>query len=72
VKLSELVDTIEHATGRKLIREQKELQPGDVPLTWANISKANKLLGYQPATRFSDGIQRFVSWYRSVGAVRRS
>jgi UDP-glucuronate 4-epimerase len=72
VKLLELVDTIEQATGRKLIREQKELQPGDVPLTWADISKAQRLLGYQPATQFGDGIQRFVSWYRSVGAGRRS
>jgi UDP-glucuronate 4-epimerase len=72
VKLSELVDTIEHATGRKLIREQRELQPGDVPLTWADISKAQRLLGYQPATKFGDGIQRFVSWYRSVGSGRRS
>jgi len=72
VKLSEMVDAIEQATGRKLIREQKELQPGDVPLTWADISKAQRLLGYRPATKFGDGIQRFVSWYRSVGAGRHS
>jgi UDP-glucuronate 4-epimerase len=72
VKLSEMVDAIEQATGRKLIREQKELQPGDVPLTWADISKAQRLLGYRPATKFGDGIQRFVSWYRSMGAGRHS
>ena len=72
VRLSELVETLEHATGRTAIREQAPLQPGDVPLTWADISKAQNRLGYQPGTGFSEGIKRFVNWYRSMDAGRRA
>ena len=71
VKLAELVELLERVTGRKAIRDQKPPQPGDVPITWANISKAGRLLGYQPATRIEDGLVQFVSWYRGAGADRR-
>ena len=70
VKLAELVELLERVTGRKAIREQKPLQPGDVPLTWANIGKASKALGYSPATGLEDGLTRFVAWYRSIAAKR--
>ncbi len=70
VKLSELVQAIERVTGRKAIRHQSPPQPGDVPLTWADISKAHRLLGYQPATPLSQGLDKFVAWYREVGAGR--
>ena len=40
-------------------------QPGDVPITFAAISKARRLLGYEPRTPFPEGICRFVSWHRS-------
>jgi UDP-glucuronate 4-epimerase len=70
VKLSELVELLETATGRKADRQRKPLQPGDVPLTWADVSKAARLLGYRPATRIEEGLQRFVAWYRSVAACR--
>ena len=66
VKLSELVELLERATGRKAVREQKPLQPGDVPLTWANITKAREALNYQPATSLQQGLARFVAWYRSA------
>lgn len=65
VKLTELVDELERATGRRAIREQKPMQPGDVPLTWADISKASSLLGYLPKTPLAEGLRRFVAWYRS-------
>src|SRR6202035_3980977 len=44
VKLNELVEQLEKATGRKAVREQKPPQPGDVPLNWADVSKAERML----------------------------
>jgi len=66
VKLAELVELLERVTGRKAIREYKPLQPGDMRLTWADISRATRLLGYRPSTNLEDGLTRFVKWYRSV------
>jgi len=64
VKLAELIEHLEVATGRTAIRDCKPLQPGDVPLTFANIHKASRLLGYRPQTRMEDGLKKFVAWYR--------
>jgi UDP-glucuronate 4-epimerase len=64
VKLAELIQYLEAATGRAAIRDYRPLQPGDVPLTWANIDKASKLLGYRPQTGMEDGLKKFVAWYR--------
>jgi UDP-glucuronate 4-epimerase len=72
VKLCQLVELLEQATGKKAIVEQKPVQSGDVPLTWAEISKAGRLLGYQPRTLLTDGLQQFVAWYRSVDPSRRT
>jgi len=66
VKLLELVQTIEEACGRKAILDWRPLQPGDVPLTWADITKARQELGYFPATSLRQGIQKFVAWYRAA------
>ena len=70
VKLAELVELLERVTGRKAIREYKPLQPGDMRLTWADISRATRLLGYRPATNLEDGLTRFVTWYRSAAPKR--
>jgi len=67
VTLADMVEQIERATGRKAIREARPMPPGDVPLTWADISKARRLLGYAPQTRFEDGLARFLEWYRREG-----
>jgi len=67
-----LVELLEEATGKKAIVEQKPVQPGDMPLTWAEISKAGRLLGYQPRTQLTDGLQQFVAWYRTVDPRRRA
>jgi UDP-glucuronate 4-epimerase len=72
VKLNELVQALERATGRTAIRRQEPIQPGDVPLTWADISKAQRILGYRPLTTLSEGLKRFVDWYRAVGPARRA
>jgi UDP-glucuronate 4-epimerase len=72
VTLNELIAQLERATGKKAIRETKPLQPGDVPLTWADVSKAARLLDYHPATRLEQGLDKFVAWYRSAPATRRA
>lgn len=72
VKLAELVVTLERVTGRKARREHQPPQPGDVPLTWADISKAKRLFGYQPSTGLEEGLARFVEWYRLVAPKRVS
>lgn len=64
VKLSELIEQMEIATGRSAIRRQEPPQAGDVPLTWANIEKSSRLLGYRPRTSLADGLGKFVAWYR--------
>jgi UDP-glucuronate 4-epimerase len=71
VKLNELIESLEKVTGKKAIRERKDEQPGDVPLTWADISKAGKLLGYRPKTALEDGLRKFVAWYRSAEPSQR-
>jgi UDP-glucuronate 4-epimerase len=49
-------------------RQQLPEQPGDVPQTWANVEKAHALLGYEPRTRYEEGVRRFVSWLRDLAA----
>jgi UDP-glucuronate 4-epimerase len=66
VKLAEMVELLERITGKRVILERNPPQPGDVPLTWADISKAGRLLGYRPATRLEEGLEKFVAWYRMV------
>jgi UDP-glucuronate 4-epimerase len=62
-RLTDLIAAIEGALGRKAVINPLPEQPGDVPLTCADISKARRLLGYQPATPISEGIPKFVDWY---------
>jgi UDP-glucuronate 4-epimerase len=71
VKLNDLVDLLGAIMGQKAIRDPQPAQPGDVPLTWADISKAERLIGYQPRTPLREGLKRFVSWYRSTHAERQ-
>lgn len=61
--LSEMITLIEQATGKKAIIEQIEEQAGDVPQTYADITKANKLLGYEPHTPIAKGIRKYVEWF---------
>jgi UDP-glucuronate 4-epimerase len=66
VTLAALIETLAAATGVQPNIERLPDQPGDVPITYADISKAQRFLGYQPRTRFPDGIRRFVEWYRAT------
>ena len=66
VSLSELIALLERELGQKAIINRQPPQPGDVPRTFADVSKARLLLGYDPQTPIEEGIRRFVEWYKSV------
>ena len=63
--LSELIAAVENALGKKAIIQDLPMQPGDVPRTFADVSKAGRLLGYAPHTPIQEGIPKFVEWYLS-------
>jgi UDP-glucuronate 4-epimerase len=62
VKLSYLIELLEKALGKKASIDRRPLQPGDVPLTCADVSKAQARLGYQPRVNIEQGIPLFVEW----------
>jgi len=66
VTLSRLVELLESALGKRAIIDRKPLQPGDVPITCADISKAREKLGYNPKVRIEEGILKFVEWFRAA------
>ncbi len=72
VKLGELVRMLERATGKQAIIQREAMQQGDVPLTWADISKAGRLLGYRPQTGLEEGLKKFVAWYRDADPSQRA
>ena len=63
IQLKELISAIENALGRKGKVNRLPEQPGDMPLTCADISKARKLLGYNPTMKFSEGLPKFIDWF---------
>jgi UDP-glucuronate 4-epimerase len=64
VELKELISIIEDKLEKKAIIDRQPLQPGDVPQTFADITKARRLLGYNPQTQIEEGIEKFVEWFR--------
>jgi UDP-glucuronate 4-epimerase len=70
IQLRDLIAAIENALVKKAKINRLPEQPGDVPLTCADISKARKLLGYDPKTPFREGLPRFVDWFLGSEASR--
>ena len=64
VELTAYIDAIENALGKKAIREEVAMQPGDVPDTYADVSELVNKLGYRPTTPVRVGVTRFVEWYQ--------
>lgn len=64
-ELSELISLLEKNLGLSAIIDRQPPQPGDVPITFADISKSRELLGYNPTTKIADGIPKFVEWFRN-------
>jgi UDP-glucuronate 4-epimerase len=65
VTLARLIELVEKALGKKAVIDRLPMQPGDVPLTYADISKAERMLGYHPKVKIEEGVQKFVAWFRS-------
>ena len=70
VSLAELIKCLEDVLGRKIAIDRRQLQAGDVPETYADITKARALFGYDPKTPLVVGLERFVGWLQAeVGAA---
>ncbi len=66
IRLDRLIELIEKALGKKAVIDRQPLQPGDVPITYADITKAREKLGYDPKVKAELGIPLFVEWFRSL------
>lgn len=64
VTLAGLIELLEQSLGRKAVIDRQPAQPGDVPITYANIEKARARLGYKPRVKVEEGIPKFVEWFR--------
>lgn len=72
IQLKDLILAIENFVGKKAKINRVAEQPGDMPLTYADISKARKLLGYNPTTKLSEGLPKFVDWFLSTQKTART
>jgi UDP-glucuronate 4-epimerase len=68
VELNELISLLEKELDAHAIIDRQPPQPGDVPQTYADISKARAALGYDPKTQIEEGLRRFVEWFRISGS----
>ncbi len=69
VSLNELIAACEEACGRRAVVNTLPMQPGDVPRTSADVSKARRLLGFEPRTSVRDGVRKFVEWWKATSAA---
>ena len=67
MELKYLVSLIEANLDKKAAIRELPVQPGDVPVTCADISKANRLLGFSPRVKIEEGIETFVRWHKNQG-----
>ncbi|MBI1970509.1 SDR family NAD(P)-dependent oxidoreductase [Candidatus Woesearchaeota archaeon] len=70
VELRRIITILEELLGKKAIQEHHPLPPGDVSVTYADISKAQRLLGYKPKIKIGEGLARFVAWYHQQEASK--
>jgi nucleoside-diphosphate-sugar epimerase len=63
--LSEVINLIEKYVGKKALLQYKEFHKVDMKITWADINKAQKLLGWQPQVSLEEGIKRTVEWTKN-------
>ncbi|MFN7947916.1 MAG: GDP-mannose 4,6-dehydratase [Blastocatellia bacterium] len=66
ITLARLIELLEAELGLEAIIDRQSAQPGDMPRTHADISKARQLLGYEPSTPIETGIKKFVEWFKST------
>src|SRR5437773_5297856 len=70
VTLSQLIELLEKNLGAKAIIDRQPPQPGDVPITFADTTRARRHLGYNPKIKIAEGIPLFVEWFRHTTKVR--
>ncbi|MFP5264859.1 MAG: NAD-dependent epimerase/dehydratase family protein [Blastocatellia bacterium] len=64
VELRRLIALLENTLGKRAVIDRRPPQPGDVPVTYASIDKARRLLGYEPETMIEAGVEKFVAWFK--------
>jgi UDP-glucuronate 4-epimerase len=64
IPLSQIIRLVEKLTGKQATVEYQDWQPADSPATWADTSKARRLLGWQPRVSIEEGLSHLVQWYR--------
>jgi len=64
VELNHFIETIEELLGRQARKEYLDMQPGDVPATYADVDDLMADVGFKPATGIHTGIERFIAWYK--------
>jgi UDP-glucuronate 4-epimerase len=70
VSLARMIELLETALGKKAVMDRQPLQPGDVPITFADISKSRERLGYHPRVKFEEGIKSFAEWFKKSGSAK--
>jgi len=68
-KLEDFIAILEENLGKKAVRENLPMQPGDVPATYADITEIKRDYGFAPRTSLKDGLDAFVAWYRSYNQL---
>jgi len=65
VRLMRFIEVLEENLGRKAVKNMLPMQPGDIPITYADVDELMKDVGFKPSTKIDEGIKKFVEWYRS-------
>jgi UDP-glucuronate 4-epimerase len=69
VTLMDFIETVEKALGKRAQKEFLDIQPGDVPATYADVDDLIQDVGFKPDTSLQVGIERFVTWYKEYYGV---
>lgn len=70
VALMDMIGILEKLLGRRAEIEMMPMQPGEMPVTYADVSAIEADLGFRPRTPLEDGLKRFVDWYRRYHNIR--
>jgi nucleoside-diphosphate-sugar epimerase len=65
ISINKLIKLFEKSTGKKAVIEQKPLDKADMLASWADVTKAGELLGWEPSVNLEEGVQRLVDWYKA-------
>ncbi|MFP4050471.1 MAG: NAD-dependent epimerase/dehydratase family protein [Thermoplasmata archaeon] len=70
VKLMDFIQILEDTLGMEAKKNMMPMQPGDMKITYAEISKSHEMLGYEPETGIEEGIEKFIDWYREYYGIK--